>query len=171
MTYPIRFDILGYTLKTRCSIKHLGLSMDGNVFNKGNMMHKLSKIIVCGLLLATTVNASESLSIDRAGIKNLDLYFPNERNVQPDQSDFEVLNYIFMSSEEGERWVVITIRNNASGTRSINQKHLLGLLASGDRVHPEEFKQTFGASETLTLTLRFGESKFPVLEIYSRQKV
>jgi hypothetical protein len=128
------------------------------------------KILGC-MLLATSSHATESLSIDRVVTSSLGLSFPNESNVQPDLSDFDVLNYILMSNEEGERWVVLTIRNNASGTRSLNQKHLLSLLASGERVHPQEFKQSFAADETLSLTLRLAASKFPVLKVYARGKI
>jgi hypothetical protein len=133
-------------------------------------MHKrIIEILGC-MFLATSAHATKALSIDKVMTSSFELSFPNEYNVQPDSSDFNVLNYILMSNEEGERWVVISIRNKASGTRSLNHKHLLSLLASGERVHPQEFKQSFGANETLSLTLRLAESIFPVLEVYSREK-
>ena len=122
-------------------------------------------------LLTTSAQASEPLSVDRAVTHSLELSFPNESNIKPEISDFDVLNYILMSNEDGERWVVVTIRNKENGTRTLNQKHLLGLLANGERVHPHEFKQAYLGNETISLTLNFGESKFPVLEVYSRDKI
>jgi hypothetical protein len=123
------------------------------------------------LLLACSFAAyssDEALSIDRVVPNSFDLAFPNDSNIQPEQSDFEISNFALMSNDLGERWAVVTLTNLASGSRSLTNKHLLALVANGQRIAPTEFSQSFKAGETLSLTINFGESKFPLLSVYSR---
>ncbi|MDP5149110.1 hypothetical protein [Rheinheimera baltica] len=108
------------------------------------------------------------LSVDTIVSNSFDLVFPNELNIQPEQSDFKVNNFILMSNEAGERWVVVTMSNTSSGRRSLTHKHLMAIVADGQRIAPIEFIQSFKANETLTLTINFGMSKFPLLSVYSR---
>ncbi len=116
----------------------------------------------------TAHSAEEVLSIDRVIPNNFDLVFPNESNIQPEQSDFSVNNFVLMSNDSGERWAVVTLTNMASGQRSLTNKHLMAIVANGQRIAPLEFLQSFRADETLSLTISFGESKFPLLSVYSR---
>ena len=111
----------------------------------------------------------EVLTIDKAVPAGLHLSFPNDSNVQPNISDFNVVNYIIMSNENGERWEVITVKNESSGTRTLNESHLLGLFANGERFQPLKFKHSFGGEESTSLTIGFGEYKFPLLGVYSRR--
>lgn len=124
------------------------------------------------LLLAipfvTQANKDDVLSIDRVVPQNFDLAFPNEFNNQPDLSDFKINSFALMSNEAGERWAVVTLTNLASGKRSLTQKHIMAIVANGERIAPLEFLQSFNADETLSLTINFGESKFPLLSVYSR---
>lgn len=124
-----------------------------------------------GVLLVSSFGAysgDDALSIDRVVPNSFDLAFPNDANVQPEQSDFVVNNFALMSNDSGERWAVVTLTNRASGRRSLTQKHLMAIVADGNRVSPIEFLRTFRANETLSLTINFGESKFPLLSVYSR---
>ena len=113
-------------------------------------------------------SGEEVLSIDRVVPNSFNLAFPNESNTQPEQSDFSVNNFVLMSNDSGERWAVVTLTNMASGRRSLTNKHLMAIVADGQRIAPLEFLQSFKADETLSLTINFGESKFPLLSIYSR---
>ncbi|ASJ95624.1 MULTISPECIES: hypothetical protein [Shewanella] len=108
------------------------------------------------------------LTVDRSVSGSFQSSFPNENNTQPDISDFKVLNSVLMSNEAGERWAVMTIENLASGQRTLNQNHLMALFANGERLTPQIFKRRFAANEILSITLAFGEHKFPILEIYPR---
>lgn len=115
------------------------------------------------------VHANEDvLSIDRVVAGNVNLAFPNEQNIQPEQSEFKVNNFVLMSNDTGERWAVVTLTNHASGSRSLTNKHLMALVADGQRIAPVEFSQLFKANETITITTNFGESKFPLLSVYTR---
>jgi hypothetical protein len=123
------------------------------------------------ILLVCTFGAhsgEEVLSIDRVVPNSFNLAFPNESNIQPEQSDFSVNNFVLMSNDSGERWAVVTLTNMASGRRSLTNKHLMAIVADGQRIAPLEFLQSFKADETLSLTINFGESKFPLLSVYSR---
>jgi hypothetical protein len=121
------------------------------------------------ILLSFTTQAddTEKLSVDRSVSKGFNLSFPNDNNITPKESDFEIVNYVLMSNEIGERWSVITLNNLSSGNRTLDHEHLIAILADGSRINPLEFKLNFDRRETLSITVPFGEHKFPILSIYS----
>ena len=84
---------------------------------------------------------------------------------KPQVSDFQLVNYVAMSNEVGERWAVVTVRNSSSGGRAFENQHLMAVFADGVRKSPSEFKINFKGNETQTLTVSFGENKFPILSI------
>lgn len=132
----------------------------------------LALILVITLALPLTVYAnSKVLNIDRAispsVSQSYNQTFANEQHLQPQKSDFQVINYALMSSEEGERWAVVTLENLAYGTRELNHKHLMALIANGERIMPIPFEQRIKGHETRSFTINFGQSKFPILEVYS----
>jgi len=126
-------------------------------------------IIAVIILLSFTSQASETeaLTVDRSVVNNLELAFPNDKNVKPELSEFELINYVLMSNESGERWAVITLKNSSSGSRVLNQKHLMALFANGRRKSPGELKLNFEAQEIQSITVSFGTSEFPILAISS----
>ena len=114
-------------------------------------------------------NASEqALSIETRVPSSVELAFPNESGLAPELSEFQVLSFVPMSNEAGERWAVLTIKNLASGRRTLSQKHLMALTADGNRINPNEVSQSFLADETLSIVVNFGERKFPLLSVFSR---
>lgn len=115
----------------------------------------------------TTVqaNQTDTLTVDRVATNNLQLAFPNDSNIQPKPSDFELINYVVMSNEVGERWAVITLNNTSTGSRVLEQSNLIALFADGKRSPPLAFKVSFEGNETQTITVSFGENKFPILSI------
>jgi hypothetical protein len=114
---------------------------------------------------AVQANQTDTLTVDRVATNNLQLAFPNDRNIQPKSSDFKLINYVVMSNEIGERWAVITLSNTSTGSRMLEQSHLIALFADGKRSPPLEFKVSFDGNETQTITVSFGENKFPILSI------
>jgi len=128
------------------------------------------KFIIAVLIVfssALQANENEVLSVERSVAKNIKLSFANDLDIKPKSSDFEINNYVLMSSEEGERWAVITLTNLSSGNRTLVHEHLLALFANGERRSPLEYKLGFAGNETQSVTVSFGESKFPILSIYS----
>ena len=73
-----------------------------------------------------------------------------------------------MSSESGERWALLTVKNLEGGQRTLNQNHLIALLANGQRISPEKFSLQFKGNDLLSISVKFGKSKFPVLMVHSR---
>ena len=127
-------------------------------------------LLIAALLTTGLQAKEEALSVDRVVSQNLQLAFPNDDNIQPDISDFAVLNFVLMSNDNGERWSVITLKNQSSGRRTLSQKQLIALLADGSRIHPQAFNTSFAGDETLSLTINLGENKFPVLSLYTRNR-
>jgi len=122
------------------------------------------------VLLSWGVQAedTEVLTVDRSVSGNVTLSFPNDNNIKPKVGDFEIVNYVLMSNEVGERWSVITLTNLSSGNRELNPEHLLALFADGSRNNPIGSTFNFKGKETLSVTVSFGQYKFPILSIQTR---
>lgn len=130
-------------------------------------MHKY--IISVYILLAFTSNANEVevLTVDRVVSTNIELSFPNDKNLKAKSSDFELVNYVIMSNEIGERWAVLTLTNTSSGNRMLKHDHIMALFADGERKNPLPLKLNFEGKETQSITVSFGENKFPILSVNS----
>lgn len=72
-----------------------------------------------------------------------------------------------MINEVGERWNVIIFTNLSAGSGALDKDHLLALLAGGSRNNPLAYSLIFKGNETNTVTVSFGGSKLPILNIYS----
>lgn len=131
----------------------------------------IKRILIPFTLLFSALSfgaTSGALAVDRAIPSSTQLAFPNDAKVFPEISDFTVLSVIPMSNDAGERFAVATIKNQAHGRRTLTHKHLLALTAEGKRIKPMQLSTIFDGQETLSLTLSFGESKFPLLSVYTR---
>ncbi|MCJ8295560.1 MAG: hypothetical protein MJK15_14245 [Colwellia sp.] len=130
----------------------------------------MNKYIVIALMVfssAIQAEGREVLNVDRSVSNKINLSFPNDKNIKPKAGDFEIINYVLMSNEVGERWSVITLTNLSSGNRDLDQDHLMALFADGSRNSPLQYKLNFKGKETQSITVSFGEYKFPILSIYS----
>jgi len=110
----------------------------------------------------------DALTVDRVVDQDIELNFPNDNNIYPEVSDFEILNYVVMSNEYGERQVTVTLENSSSGNRIFVSDQIMALFANGKRVSPFEEKISFKGGETQTITLNFQNSKYPILRVYTR---
>ena len=128
-------------------------------------MHKFLVLVFILLSFSIYADETETLIVDRVIANNLELAFPNDKNIKPKSSDFELINYVIMSNELGERWAVITLNNTSTGSRVLENEHLMALFANGKRTSPLEFKLSFAANETQSITVSFGHNKFPILSI------
>lgn len=134
----------------------------------------MNRILACsGLIFLSSIcyandDYNDVLTIDRSVINSSQLQFPNDKKIYPNRSDFEVINYVLMSSPIGERWATVTLRNNADGKREFNNRMVMALFANGKRKKPQFHKYSFDGNEILTVSLNFGVSKFPLLEVYTR---
>lgn len=136
-------------------------------------MNKL--ILTCLLYLSLVLtpickahSENETLTPDET-ISGSDLIsFPNNARTYPDRGEFELLHSIIMSNKKGERWATITVINNAQGNRTLDQDHILALMANGDRRFPLAFEQKIRSQQTISILINFGKSQFPILKITTR---
>ena len=134
------------------------------------MKNWITQCILFSILLASFssfADVNETLNLDRPLPQDIELSFPNPDNINPQISDFEINNAIPMSSESGERWCLLTIHNNSRGNRTLTQNQLLAVLADGSRIFPAQFSQRFKANETLSVSIYFTKSQFPILQVIS----
>ena len=132
----------------------------------------MKKGILLGCIFITPIvfaNQNNVINIERVVTQDLLIAFPNDKNIRAQSSDFEIKNYVMMSNDQGERWAVLTLANESTGTRTLEQYHLLATFADGERRNPYEFKLNFQGRETQSVTVNFGENKFPILTIQTEQ--
>ena len=122
------------------------------------------------LLLASSFSLANELSplmIDRSVSNSVDWTFPNDDKIKPKASDFQIINYALMSSVSGERLSALTVKNTSSGSRQLEAEHIMALFADGSRLSPVANNLHFKGKETQSITVSFGEHKFPILAIYT----
>ena len=134
-------------------------------------MHKIFFAAFLLLPFLSSANETEVLIVDRVVPNNLELAFPNDKGVKPKSSDFKLINYVAMSNELGERWAVLTLRNSSTGGRILENGHIMALFADGNRKIPQVFKESFEGNETQSITVSFGENKFPILSITTATEI
>lgn len=76
----------------------------------------LLALMTSGLSCFATQANDEVLSVDQVALQGMPFSFANDAKVRPKNSDFSVVNSVLMSSEQGRRVAVVTIRNDASGS-------------------------------------------------------
>ena len=134
-------------------------------------MFKFIYLVLMFLPWAAQAEDVGVLTVDRVVSKNIHLSFPNDNNIKPKTGDFKIVNYVLMSNEAGERWGVITLTNLSSGQRNLEHGHLMALFADGNRESPLEYKLNFKGKETQSITVSFGEHKFPILSVYTSNEI
>ena len=132
-------------------------------------------ILSLAILLALQTNSyggdytsNETLTIDEPTPKILNLMFPDENNIEPKISEFQLSSSILMSSRTGKRWATVTIKNNSSHHRLLDREHIVATFANGETRNPTQAKLQFTGNEEITIIINFGESKFPILRLSVR---
>ncbi|WP_105169889.1 hypothetical protein [Pseudoalteromonas sp. T1lg23B] len=99
--------------------------------------------------------------------------FVNDGRQYPKISDFSVQGYYPMSTEQGDRAALITLKNVASGKRFLQAEHVMAVLADGTRHTPVTTvnKQALEGLQTVTLTLEFGRHDYPIVSVYTSEKL
>ena len=139
----------------------------GTTMNARTAISYLVLIIYCASLNADNIKSSDILSIDKPAISVSDLYFPDSQDIQPDKSDFKILSTLLLSSKSGKRVATITLKNLSSGQRILTNKQILAVFANGQKKAPLTFKQTFSGNQKISLSLNFGISNYPILDVYT----
>lgn len=121
------------------------------------------------LLISVPVVAENGafLSLDRSLPGDFEEFFPNDENIFPEESDFQVVNFLLLSSDSGERQALVTLENLSISNRIFRDEHIMCLFADGERRTPLEFKRSFKGREVVSVALSFGVSRFPLLGVYT----
>ncbi|HEY7773675.1 MAG TPA: hypothetical protein VIC26_10875 [Marinagarivorans sp.] len=125
----------------------------------------LSVVGLFGVATATEVDPRGALYYEPAPLKEVELYCDEDDNITPAKNDFAILGYSMMSSEAGERHVLLTLKNNSTGQRLFNQDQLVAILGDCTRKKPLRVEKKFGGGERVTLQINFGYSRFPILKL------
>jgi len=140
-----------------------------------NSMNK-NLLLPCVVLLCAgfSVNANNHvLSVDQVALQGMQFAFENDAHIKPKNSDFTLLNTVLMSSEQGHRVAVVTVRNDASGSRILEGAHLMALFADGQRKAPLSMSEGIKlvGGEQRSFTVSFGEADYPILSVYSSNDI
>lgn len=130
--------------------------------------HILSSLFFLFASTSSVVYANEqsrALTFEPTPYQNSELFCENDNDILPEKNDFELVHYSIMSSEEGERYAFITLHNTSSGQRLFNQNQLLAVLGDCSRKHPFDIEKKFVGDETISLQVKFGFSRFPILKL------
>ncbi len=112
---------------------------------------------------------SPSLFFDKPIAKEFAAQFEIEEDLHPEQSPFRVVDFAFMSNEQGERWAMVNVLNTASAPRSIVVNHIYGLFADGSYRKPKTLAQRIDGGTTQTVLIPFGVSKTPLVKLIARE--
>ncbi|WP_144394954.1 hypothetical protein [Pleionea sediminis] len=118
---------------------------------------------------ASTDELSSNLMIEQSIVNSEVIKFKNDEKLYPEASDFKIIHSVTMSNERGERWATLTISNQATGRRILKNHHIMAVFANGKRRFPIIDENTFESNETLSLSVYFGKSKFPILKLLTRE--
>lgn len=93
------------------------------------------------------------------------LHFNQKEILKPKANDLELIETAPMSNELGERWVLITLRNKASGQRLFQNENIVATFANGEQAYAKDLNETLKARESLTKTVFFGRHRFPIIRL------
>ncbi|MET0067705.1 MAG: hypothetical protein ABW076_15280 [Candidatus Thiodiazotropha sp.] len=124
---------------------------------------------VMGGLQAGGIPEQAVFTFDPPIADSVALNFSDSDDLLPKRGDFRIESCLLMSNPSGERWAVLTLVNQSTSQRLLDEEHIVALFADGTRRHPLNAGHTFRGGERNTLTLNFGDNPFPVVRVEVRQ--
>ena len=88
-------------------------------------------------------------------------------SLKPNLSVFTIENQRFLSGDQGERYALVTFRNPRNSV-SVEEKDVVGVLANGKRLYPVRIEGESRIHELGTVLLHFGEQRFPLVKVETR---
>ena len=110
-------------------------------------------------------NPDEVIHFDSTPFKHVEMNCDNPDKVSPQKNDFELIDYALMSTEQGERFALVTIKNKTNGQRIFKQNQLMAILGNCSFVFPQKFEFTLSGNETTTRKIYFGLLRYPIVKI------
>ena len=138
------------------------------------MMNTASKYIyLLMLLFSAKLGASDGISdviihFEDPPLREASIFCEEEKDIVPKRNDFEILEYALMSSNQGHRYALVTIKNTSSGYRKMKKEHLVAILANCKRVYPMSFELSFEGNEVITKEVNFGLNGFPIIKVINQ---
>ena len=124
-------------------------------------------IVLFSFVFSTSLFANEDthLFFDENTPRDVKFSFDIEesKRLRPQANDFEILHFAPMSNKIGERWILITVKNNAIGHRILKREHFVATFANGDQANPMNLSESVEAGRILTKHIYFGVKKFPIV--------
>jgi hypothetical protein len=122
------------------------------------------------LLAALAANADADnpnvLRFDDRTLPNSQAPFDrNGQPLRPKENDFRARDISPLSSEAGERWVLMTLENTGGGTRLLSDDYLVAEFANGDRREAVNLEGKLDAGEQVRQTVFFGYHRFPIVRV------
>ncbi len=117
------------------------------------------------LSFAQSPGSEHTLRFEFTPVKNTPLHCENPLRIKPSKNDFELVDYSFMSSEAGERYALVTLKNTATGIRIFNEQHVVVIYGNCSYKKPHPIEEKFTNQETKTLMIKLGVSRFPALAL------
>ncbi|KZY35861.1 hypothetical protein A3730_02265 [Alcanivorax sp. HI0044] len=145
----------------------------GNKAANTRQRHHLLAGAVCAMALgfATPLHAENSavLRFDTPLAITDNADFDRDNPLEPDSSSFILLDASSLSSDSGERWALVSLRNDAGGQRILRDDYLVAEFANGDRRHASNLEGSFAAAEQQRKMVFFGYHRFPILRVFTQQ--
>lgn len=133
---------------------------------------QLSKALLLGVAVTTASTAAQAdndtvLRFDTPVQIDSDARFDRDNPLQPSASSFRIREANTLSSDNGERWALVTLENSDSGKRILQNNYLVAEFANGERRHPTGLEGAFAAGEQQRKMVFFGYHRFPILRIFT----
>ncbi len=145
----------------------------GNKAANTRQRHHLLAGAVCAMALgfATPLHAENSavLRFDTPLAITDNADFDRDNPLEPDSSSFILLDASSLSSDSGERWALVSLRNDAGGQRILRDDYLVAEFANGDRRHASNLEGSFAAAEQQRKMVFFGYHRFSILRVFTQQ--
>lgn len=141
------------------------------VFTGPNMMQKSIVVLVFLLTIVPIVAARDYQSRDDvlffdqppAVIQHLD--FDQDDPITPQSNDFSITEIFHLSNRRGERWALITFKNDSSGQRIIKNENVVATFADGSQIFAKNLDEKFSGGEQLTRSVFFGFNRYPIIRV------
>ncbi len=133
--------------------------------------------LVAGAVYAMALGATAPLLAENSAVLRFDMplsitdnaNFDRDNPLEPDSSSFILLDASSLSSDSGERWALVSLRNDAGGQRILRDDYLVAEFANGDRRHASNLEGSFAAAEQQRKMVFFGYHRFPILRVFTQQ--
>ena len=83
--------------------------------------------------------------------------------LKPRENDFELIHYAPMSNKNGERYVLITVKNTSTGRRFLKSEHIVATFVNEEQINPRDLNESVDGGEVFSKSIFFGVTKFPII--------